>query len=217
MTLWAILSDIHGRGDMLRRVLADADERGATGTLCLGDVGHGAALDLLIERETTCIFGNWEASGLRGMDRPYRGLVARWPAWYRADGLWAAHASPIWPEGLTITGVVEYLRQRGLHWLALYPSLYRSEEARWAALAELEASGATAFFHGHTHIQEAWRWQPDATLGRLEGAEFAIEPDGSRYLIGVGSVGDPHDGDGACYALYDDIARRVAWRRVEGR
>ncbi len=215
--IWAIVSDIHGRGDLLRLVLVDAAERNASRYLCLGDVGHGAALDLLLERQAACVFGNWEASGLRGMDQPYRSLVARWPAWRRADGLWAAHASPIWPEGLAITGVVDYLRQRNLHWLALFPSLYRSEEARWAALAELEASDAAVFFHGHTHIQEAWRWQPDAALERIDGTEFAIEQDGSRYLVGVGSVGEPHDGAGACYALYDDEARQVTWRRVSVR
>ena len=212
--IWAILSDIHGRSGPLRRVLADAADRGASQYLCLGDIGGTTALDLLVEAQVTCVFGNWEASGLRGMDKPYRGLVGRWPAQFQADGLWAAHASPVWPDGLAITGVVEYLRQHDLHWLALFPSLQRSDEARCAALAELEAAGATAFFHGHTHVQEAWLWRPDATLGCVEGPGFLVEDNGSRYLIGVGSVGNPHDGDGACYALYDDVARRVEWRRV---
>jgi predicted phosphodiesterase len=212
--IWAILSDVHGRSGLLRRVLADAAALGANQYLCLGDIGSATALDLLIQAQATCVFGNWEASGLRGMDRPYRGLVVRWPAQFRADGLWAAHASPVWPEGVAISGVVEHLRQHGLHWLALFPSLQRSEEARWAALAELQAAGAAVFFHGHTHVQEAWRWRPDSTLARVEESHFFIEDDGSRYLIGVGSVGDPHDGDGACYALYDAAARRVEWRRV---
>ena len=215
--IWAILSDVHGRSGPLRRVLADAADRGASQYLCLGDIGSATALDLLAEMQATCVFGNWEASGLRGMDKPYRGLVGRWPAQFRTDGLWAAHASPVWPQGLAISGVVEYLQQHNLHWLALFPSLQRSDEARWAALAELQGAGATTFFHGHTHVQEAWRWRPDATLARVEGPDFLIEDDGSRYLIGVGSVGDPHDGDGACYALYDDAARRIEWRRVEGR
>ena len=212
--LWAILSDIHGRGDRLARVLADAQAQGATQYLSLGDVGSTAALDLLADVDATCVFGNWEASGLRGMDRPYRSLVGRWPAQLRTDGLWAAHASPVWPTDLAIAGVVDYLRAHSLHWLALFPSLQRSEDARWAALAELEAAQATTFFHGHTHVQEAWHWRSDASLTQLCGPEFVLEDDGSRYLIGVGSIGDPHDGSGACYALFDDAARRVVWRRV---
>jgi predicted phosphodiesterase len=212
--LWAILSDIHGRSDRLARVLADGRAHGAACTLSLGDVGSTTALDMLAEVDALCVFGNWEASGLRGMDKPYRGRVGRWPAQVCASQLWAAHASPVWPPGLEIAGVVDFLRQHGLHWLALFPSLQHSEEARWAALAELENAKLSVFFHGHTHIQEAWLWRADASLARLVGSPFVMADDSDRYLVGVGSVGMPHDGGGACYTLYDDEARRVEWRRV---
>lgn len=212
--LWAILSDVHGRGDRLARVIADARAAGAERFLSLGDVGGTAALDLLDAVDAQCVFGNWEASGLRGMSQPYRGMVGRWPAHYRANGLWAGHASPVWPTGLGIAGVVDYLRQHDLHWLALFPSLQNSEAARWAALAEMEAAQAPVFFHGHTHIQEGWLWRPNAAPERLTGSAYRIEDAGARYLIGVGSVGLPHDGSGACYVLYDDAAQRVEWRRV---
>ncbi len=49
---------------------------------------------------------------------------------------------------------------------------------------------------------------------KMEAAEFEIPEDGSRWLIGVGSVGDARDGSGACYALFDDALRRVTLRRV---
>lgn len=212
--LWAILSDVHGRGDRLARVIADAQAAGAARFLSLGDVGGTAALDLLADVDAHCVFGNWEASGLRGMSQPYRGMVGRWPAHYRTDGVWAGHASPVWPPGLEIAGVVDYLRQHDLHWLELFPSLSDSEAARRAALAELEAAQAPVFFHGHTHIQEAWLWRSDGSLMRSTGATSIIADAGDRSLIGVGSVGMPHDGRGACYVLYDDAARRVEWRRV---
>jgi len=216
MTIWAILADVHGRGDRLKRVLADATARGAARVLALGDIGGVPALNTLDRAEATCVFGNWEASGLRGLPPFYRGWVGRWPANYRADGLWAAHASPIWPAGLGLAGVVDYLRERQWHWTALFPSLQRSEQARWDALAELEAAEVQVFFHGHTHAQEAWRWTPGGVPRRVAGeglTGFTIA-DGERWLVGVGSVGTPHDGDGARYALYDDATRQVTWRRV---
>lgn len=212
--LWAILSDIHGRGDRLARVIADARAAGAARFLSLGDVGGTAALDMLTDVGALCVFGNWEASGLRGMPHPYRSIVARWPAHYRADAFWAGHASPVWPDGLAIAGVVDYLRTHGLHWLTLFPRLQHSEAARETALAALARATAPLFFHGHTHIQGAWRRRPAATWACLTGAECVIEDDSSCYLIDVGSVGDPHDGVGACYVLYDDITRRMIWRRV---
>ncbi len=214
MTTWAILSDVHGRADRLRRALADATKQGADRFLSLGDLGSTHALDLLDGVAAEYVFGNWEASGWRGMDQPWRGQVARWPAVSRGAELWAAHASPVWPPGLTIAGVVDYLRTREFHWTVLFPSLQRSADARWAALAELEAAAAPVFFHGHTHAQEAWLWRPDATLVRVTGPGFTLPTDGSRALVGVGSVGDPQDGGGVCYALYDDAARGVVWRRV---
>lgn len=213
MTLWAFFSDVHGRGDRLKRALADATAQGAARILGLGDIASTHALDLLNALDAQNVFGNWEASGLRGMPMPYRGQLTRWPAQLRADSFWAAHASPVWPAGLGITGVVDYLRVQQSHWSALFPSLQRSDDARWAALAELEAANVTVFFHGHTHVQEAWRWVPGSAPHRLEGVDFTVD-DGERWLVGVGSVGDPHDGGGICYTLYDDSARRVMWRRV---
>ena len=119
--IWAILSDVHGRGDRLKRVLADAEAHGASQVLALGDIGDVPALNTLDRAGATCVFGNWEASGLRGLPPLYRGWVGRWPPAFRADGLWAAHASPVWPEGLGIAGVVDYLRERQWHWTALFP------------------------------------------------------------------------------------------------
>jgi predicted phosphodiesterase len=212
--IWAILSDIHGRGDRLARVLADARARGADRFLALGDVGSTAVVDALLDVSAECVFGNWEASGLRGLARPYRNIVAHWPAQHRAPKLWAAHATPVWPAGLAIGGVVDYLRDRNLHWTALFPSLQRSEEARRAACLELESAAAPIFFHGHTHIQEAWRWRSADGPVQETGPTFSVADADSRFLIGVGSVGDARDGSGACYALYDDDAASVTWRRV---
>ncbi len=152
-------------------------------------------------------------SGLRGLPASYRGWIARWRPRLCTDGVWAAHASPVWPEDLDAAGVVSYLRERGLHWSALFPSLQHSEEARWAALAEMEAAGARLFFHGHTHVQEAWCWIPGQAPARVTGAGFTLG-EGERWLAGVGSVGDPRDRGGICYALYEVEARRVIWRRL---
>jgi len=218
MTIWALLSDVHGRRDRLSRVLADIEAQAAEWILALGDIAGTSALAELDRVDAICAFGNWEASGLRGLPAPYRGWVARWPAVLRFDGFWAAHASPVWPDDLDIGGVVEHLRSRGLHWTHLFPSMQYSEAGRAAAFAALEAGQTALFFHGHTHLQEAWQLRTGEAPLRIETAacpdgELVLE-EGSRWLVGVGSVGDPHDGAGACYALYDADSRRVRWRRV---
>ena len=214
MTIWAILSDVHGRGDRLSRVLADAQACGARHILSLGDLGGTHVLERLNQAGAQHVFGNWEASSLRGMAQPYRGQVACWPAQYCSDGFCVAHASPVWPDGLVIGDVVDYLRARSLHWTALFPSLSRSPEARSAAFLALAAAGIAVFFHGHTHIQEAWAWAPGSSPQRLSGSSLILPDDGTHVLVGVGSVGDARDGSEARYVLYDDAARQVTWQRV---
>ncbi len=216
MTLYALLSDVHGRSDRLARALADARAQGAARVVALGDIAGIRAFEMLDAAGAMCVFGNWECSGLRGLPPPFRGWVARWQPQARLDSFWAAHATPVWPAGLGIADVVDYLRRQQVHWTALFPSLQRSEEARWAAFAELEAADdVPVFFHGHTHIQEAWRWPAGGAPARVDGAHGELSlADDERWLVGVGSVGDPHDGSGACYALYDSAARRLTWRRV---
>lgn len=218
MTIWALLSDVHGRGDRLARVLADIEKRPGARVAALGDIASNAALEALHRVNAECVFGNWEASGLRGLPAPYRSWVARWPALLRQEGFWMAHASPVWPDSLPIGGVVEHLRSRGLHWTNLFPSMQHSESGRSAAFAALEAAGVSVFFHGHTHTQEAWQLAPGESPRRHEAAtapdgELLLDA-GARWLVGVGSVGDPHDGPGACYALYEPETRRLTWRRV---
>jgi predicted phosphodiesterase len=218
MTLWALLSDVHGRGDRLARVLADIEKRPGARVLALGDIASTAALESLHRVNAECVFGNWEASGLRGLPAPYRSWVARWPAVLQKDGFWIAHASPVWPEDLAIGAVVEHLRSRGLHWTHLFPSMQHSESARAAAFGVLETADVPVFFHGHTHAQEAWRLPAGEAPRRVEpnstvDGMLVLDAD-SQWLVGVGSVGDPHDGPGACYALYEPETRRLIWRRV---
>lgn len=218
MTLWALVSDVHGRGDRLARVLVDIEKRPGTRVVALGDIASTSALEALRRANALCVFGNWEASGLRGLPAPYRSWVARWPAVLREADFWVAHASPVWPDSLQIGGVVEHLRAQGLHWTNLFPSMQHSESGRAAAFAALEAEGTAVFFHGHTHTQEAWQLAPGQAPMRYEAAsapegELILDP-AARWLVGVGSVGDPHDGPGACYALYETETRRLTWRRV---
>jgi hypothetical protein len=56
---------------------------------------------------------------------------------------------------------------------------------------------------------------PDGEPEALQLVEFDVEAAGARWLVGVGSVGDPSDATGPCYALYDDVRRRVTLRQLD--
>ena len=198
----AILSDVHGNTAALKAVLADARRRGARRFLCLGDVGGSECLDLLAEVNATCVFGNWEVSGWHRYAARHQAWVRSWPPMWVEERWVAVHASPDWPKEVeSVEAAQMYRRRHGVSWLVLFPALDRDIEARWRALAALEAMDAVVAFHGHTHVQMVWRWGPDRRLVRLRDEDIRLV-DGCRYLIGVGSVGEPRDGEGACYALW---------------
>jgi predicted phosphodiesterase len=212
---YAILSDIHGRLRKLQAALTDARARGAQQIVSLGDVGGEDCLDLLRRAGATAVFGNYEVSGWRRLAPEYRAWVQSWPPLLCDDGFLAVHAAPWWPEGLhTIEDFGDWLKRTGQSWRALFPYLDEDPDHLWLALGELELAAQSILFHGHTHQQAAWHWQPPGRLRRLQATAFNIQP-GHRYVVGVGSVGLPEDGGWAAYTLYDAQSGRVELVRLE--
>jgi hypothetical protein len=63
---WALLADVHANLEALRAVLRDLEDWPEHRLICAGDiVGYGpdpgACLELLGEREASCVAGNHEA------------------------------------------------------------------------------------------------------------------------------------------------------------
>jgi hypothetical protein len=168
---------------------------------------------MLYNRKVTCIFGNWEVSGLRRLPQQWASWVTNWPAKIEIGDICFTHATPDLPSAVTTTAeALKYMAQ-GIGWGQLFPRLHNDDEARWAALAALEANNQRAAFHGHTHIQQVWVYERGRWRSFNGPAEFVLEsgsPEApTRYLIGVGSAGDPQDGRALRYALYDDADRSV--------
>jgi hypothetical protein len=81
----------------------------------------------------------------------------------------------------------------------------------WRTLAILEKADKSVFFHGHTHVQTAWGWEPDGRLREVRDTTFKLEAK-HRYVVGVGSAGLPEDGCWAAYTLYDEDLSQVEQR-----
>lgn len=80
------------------------------------------------------------------------------------------------------------------------------------AARALEAAPTRMTFYGHTHQPVALTVR-DGRLVSLPVREPALE---GRYLINVGSIGQPRDGDPrAAYVIYDDESGRLQLVRVE--
>ena len=211
---YAILSDVHGNLEALRAVLADA--AGCTDTvLCLGDVvGYGAdpepCIELVAEHCQAVVGGNHEhaVAGLMPLDwfNPWARAAAEWTQARLDDD----HRS--WLATLPLVREVEDAT-------LVHASPAHPEEWDYLVSAEDGYAAFGAFvnrlcFVGHSHVPGAWiqgSWGRDHRPGALE---IVIEP-GCRYIVNVGSVGQPRDRDPrAAYAVWDTAGRRVRIRRV---
>lgn len=211
---YALLSDVHGRRAKLEAVLDDIQSRGADRIVSLGDVGGDNCLALLRQAGAVAAFGNYEVSGWHRLQPPHRAWVRSWPPLLAEDGFLAAHAVPWRPEGVdNVAEFGRWLKETGQPWRALFPYLNVDEDSMWQALAELEAAGKAILFHGHTHQQAIWRWQPAGRLSQVRAPVVPVEA-GHNYIVGVGSVGLPQDGSWAGYTIYDASAGQIEQVRV---
>ncbi len=214
MATIAILSDVHGNVDALRRAIKDARAQGATEFIHLGDLGDGEAHEVLATVRPRSVVGNWEVSSWRTLPAQWQDVVREWPFVLRIGEAVFAHASPVWPKQVTsLQDAQRYVEARG-SWFALFPALHTDEDARWEVYAYLAENRIRVLFHGHTHVQKAWVFTPDNRERPLGGPEITLEGDDSLYIVGVGSVGKPMDGPGICYALWEPEHGRVLWRRL---
>ena len=88
--------------------------------------------------------------------------------------------------------------------------LFRSDKA--GAGRAFAATDAPIIFIGHTHIAEYYGLEPDGTISHKhlqQGGQVVLEP-GTRYIVNVGSVGQPRDlNPRASFGLYDSETRTV--------
>ncbi len=86
------------------------------------------------------------------------------------------------------------------------------------AARAFDRTDAAIVFVGHTHIAEYWMRDADGAIGHKHmqrGGELELE-EGKRYIIDVGSVGQPRDlNPNPSFVFFDPEKRRVEWRRYE--
>jgi predicted phosphodiesterase len=209
----AIFSDIHGNLQALEAVLEDINEKGISKLVCLGDiVGYGAQPAECLERvrKLRCkvVMGNHDAlcaegGGLEGLSERTRPGVLWTREQLDAD-------QKAWLAALPYSLETEDCEM--VHASLWQPVLWRYVLTTDEAALHFKKQKKQVCFIGHTHFPQAWE----------EGAERALDPvsiedirDGKRYLINVGSVGQPRDHDNrACYAIYSRGTKRVTFQRI---
>jgi predicted phosphodiesterase len=211
----AIISDIHGNVQALRQVLSRIDEEKCHQIICLGDsVGYGPfpneCVELVHERCQMVLAGNHDHALLGLTDTEYFNEYAR-----RAIVL---------SRPLMQADVMAKLAEYPLTWQqqeAFYVHATPSEPEAWHYLLNRydvadnwDAFSQTVCFIGHSHKPVAFSLDSRKRTALRPHVDFLLQPD-SRYIINVGSVGQPRDGiPDACFVIYDDEESSVRWVRV---
>jgi len=206
----AIFSDIHANLPALRAVLADMEERGITGRLCLGDVvGYGASpaacVELLRDAGIPCLKGNHDAAVTHGIEAG--GLMKRMWDWTE-EQLDAEQRT--WLAELPL--VFDQPGFQAVHAMLPVPEDWNYVLNASDADVHLGFQTRPLCFIGHTHFPAFWLEGEDGSLDTEITQKVSPE---RKQLVNVGSVGQPRDGDRrACYLIYDEAAGEVRWRRV---
>ncbi|MDO4570676.1 MAG: metallophosphoesterase family protein [Planctomycetia bacterium] len=215
----AIISDIHSNLEALEAVLKDIDEQNISEIYCLGDIiGYGAnpleCLDIVRERCAVCILGNhdqgaiFDPDGFNGMaekaifwtreqlEKPSPKRDDRWdflnmrPRIYRDSSL-----SAIFVHGSPRNPLNEYV----------FPDDVYSPNK----LKGVFGLTQTLAFLGHSHVPGIMvePLSEDEQYNFFSPDEFGMEKlltPKKKYLINVGSVGQPRDmNPKACYVIVE--------------
>jgi len=212
---YAILSDIHGNLEALEAVVKATKADKVDAYISLGDiVGYGADPIAAIKivqslNPKASIAGNhdWGALGMVDID----------------DFSKFAQAAIEWTAGILRDEDREYLKNLELmhvEWgmTLVHGSLENPESFNYIldtgdVYITMELMKTPISFVGHSHATAVYR-EKSGNIERLDSAKVKIEK-GCRYLVNVGSVGQPRDLDPrSSYVVYDDLAATIELRRA---
>ena len=209
---YAIISDIHSNLEALTAVLADIDRRGIPTIYCLGDlVGYGpdpeACVDIVRQRCERTVRGNHDDALFTGPER--FNVFAREAIRFtrerlRPKLLRGRHATERWEW---LRGLPQHVRVGDALLVHGSPNdpvneyVYQ-EDVFFSADTKLKGifdQTDLVTFCGHTHLPVIITSQLETFVPRDGANEYALTPT-RKYIVNVGSVGQPRDRDvRSCY------------------
>lgn len=214
----AIISDVHSNLEALLEAKREIERLDIDRIVCLGDViGYGASpepcCEIVRELAEITLLGNHDAAvsgrmdygayyeaARQVLDWTVAALSPRNLAWlrslpyaYRFGDLCFSHGAPPRPESYEYIFAVEQLEELMPHYKEL----------------------AEVTFIGHSHMSKVFALSENDEYFEVRDPVVTIQH-GLKYVISVGSVGQPRDYDNrACFTVYDTVKRTSQFHRVE--
>ena len=214
----AVISDLHSNLEALSKCVAHANEQGVERYVCLGDiVGYGAdpeaTLQLLLSLPgLVAVRGNHDVAMFEELSVATPSAIRQVTEWTR-DRLKPVHRQFL--QDLPILhreGVATFVHASAAE-PDTWPYLRMDDEVQ----ACMDEAGTPLTFIGHVHVPKVFYRTPEGTVRELDPVSGVPVPLSSalQFVINVGSVGQPRDGNNAaCYAIFDDAALHVTFHRL---
>lgn len=214
----AIISDIHGNFEALTSALCEIRQFCVDKIICLGDiVGYGASpvecMELAMENIETCVAGNHDWATVGKTQIGFFNAVSRAAIEWTSRKLAPHHIKYL--ENLSVSfsngsfHVVHASPNKPHQWH--YIMTWNDAKEAFSHLDK------QVCFVGHSHIPVIW--SEEGRLIRVvfsaseTSASFTIG-ESSKYIINVGSVGQPRDGDPrGCFVIFDTDKKLVSFHR----
>ena len=214
---YGIFSDTHANLEALETVLREFDRAKVDQLVCLGDtVGYGAQPNECCDRVRRLarhtILGNHDAAVSGRIDYSYYYDAARQALDH--------HASLLTEENMEWLKSLRYTEQDGgTHFchgspvdLEEFEYIFTVEQA--ATCIPIWQKLGQATFIGHSHLCKSFAISKERVYEVIT-KRFEVHPE-FRYVISVGSVGQPRDHDPrASYTIYDTDQGLFEFHRVE--
>ncbi len=209
----AVISDIHSNLEALSTVITFLKEQQIRRIFCLGDVvGYGPrpneCVELVRRNCEVCLMGNHDHAVIGETDITY----------------FNAHAqeSVLWTQRQLTAANMQFLKKLKfqhqlddillVHSTPLHPEawdyIFSEREARYY----MDEIPQRLVFIGHSHLPIVFSYNE----GKRYQERMLLNLTHDRYIVNVGSVGQPRDGDPrACFVLYDVEEYILEYVRLE--
>ncbi len=213
----AIISDIHANLEALEAALADIETQHIDEVLCLGDVvGYGVnpneCLDLVRRKCPIVLLGNHDAAAVGMLSTHHFNIHAKIAIEWTNEALTAEAKAYL--QSLPLRKV-----QHGHTFVHATPY----EPNMWYYITSLEEAAfnfqffeTPVCFIGHTHIPIMIVLDKEKELYVHQDPQLPMgEKPECRFLVNVGSVGQPRDRNpNGCYGIIDTESRMFEHRRI---
>ncbi len=206
----AVISDIHGNLEALNAVIEYLQEREIKNVYCLGDiVGYGPnpneCVQTVAKHAMTTVIGNHDHAVLGLTSTEYFNDFAKISTFWTSNAL--SQDNREFLSGLNFTHSIDDILL--VHATPSDPPMWHYILSEMDARHEFDHFSQKVCFIGHSHFPIVFSREGFSRRmkQKLNGQD--------KYIINVGSVGQPRDGNPkACFCVYDQEMQEIEYVRL---